>query len=219
MSELVKVGPILPGLLIEMVVAIVCGGLIGLERGTSERVTGLRENILICLGTVLFVDIADMVEGGSGGFIALARFAALGVGVISAGVVIQAQGKAGLAGAAKLWVVAMIGLIIGSGQWLLGMLVTGLILLVLTLLHGIERGLAGRVRGMMLKLTVREDSEPLRRKLRELLEKHGVQVVSFRAEPGPLGMKITLQCSPQPEDVRPLIGSIWTLPGVIEVEH
>lgn len=218
-EDIAKIADILPNLMMEMLAALVCGGLIGLERGVRNKVAGLRENILICLGVVLFVNLNDLVGGKDEYTLIIASIVILGVGMISAGIVLKGSGKAGLASAAKLWVVAAIGLIIGLNQWLLGMLVTGLSLLILTLLHSLEKNLVGEPPGMLLKLNVRGDSKELRENIKGILEKYRVNVTGFHVEPAPFGVKLTVQGSSEPEDIRPLIGQIWTLADVTEVEH
>ena len=40
----------LPSILLRMVLAVVCGGIIGLEREYKRRPAGFRTHILICLG-------------------------------------------------------------------------------------------------------------------------------------------------------------------------
>lgn len=225
MDNLTLLGEILPELMLEVVAAIICGGLIGLERGLRHKSAGLRDNILICLGAVLFVNVSDLITLQSTGGMSLdpGRIAAqvvTGVGFIGAGVIFQSRGAVtGLTTAATIWVVAAIGLIIGVGQYLLGMLLTALTLLVLTVLNGLEKSLAHRPHPLMLRLVVREDQPELRRKLREVIERHKVLSVGFRAEPTVTGVKLTVQGTGEPDDIRLLVGDLWTLPGVMEVEH
>lgn len=219
MEDLTKLGEILPGFLTELLIAFICGGLIGLERGVRNKVAGLRENILICLGAVLFMNIPNLVSDTEPDPVRIAPFVIIGISIIGAGVVIHGRGRTGLASAVKIWVVAAIGLIIGANQWLLAMLVTGITLLILTLLHSLEKNLVDEARGMMLKLTVREDTTELRAQLEKILEKYHVQVRSFRAESGPFGVRLTLQGSNEPEDMGTMISEIWTIQGITEVEH
>ncbi len=218
-ENIAKIADLLPSLLIGMLAAVVCGGLIGLERGVRDKVAGMRENILVCLGVVLFMKMNNLAGGDEKDAFIMMAVIILGVGMISAGIVFRGNEQTDLTNAAKIWLVAAIGLIIGLDQWLLGMLVTGLALLILTLFHSLGKNLSPESPGMLLKLNVREDSKELRENIKTILDKYHVNIISFRSEPGPFGVRLTVQGSDEPEDVRPLIGQIWTISGVTEVEH
>lgn len=224
-EEITEIGILSPDLLIEMFVAIICGGLIGLERGIHKKTAGLRDNILICLGSTLYMNISELVALNSLGDVVsdpgrIAAQVVTGIGFIGAGVIIRDRGSiTGLTTAATLWIVAAIGLIIGSNQWLLALLITGISLLTLTLLNSVEKALARKPRPLLLKLIVRQDTPELRLKLKEIIERAGIQVEGFRADNTPVGVRLTLHGSNEPEDIRPLIGELWTVQGVIEVEH
>jgi len=224
-EELTKFGMIVPGFLVELLVAIICGGLIGLERGVHHKAISLRDNILICIGSVMYMNISELIILGSGEEVVSdpGRIAAqiiIGIGLIGAGVIIREREEgAGLTTAATIWVVGAIGLIIGANQWLLGLLITGLILLIMMVLNSIERNLVKQPRPMLLKMIVRHDGSELRQKVSEILEKEGVQIISFHAENAPVGVKLTIQGSNEPRDIRPLIGKLWTIKDVTDVEH
>src|SRR4030042_6411171 len=98
-----------------------------------------------------------------------------GIGFIGAGAIIHRQNDvSGITTAATIWVVAAIGLTIGAGYPLLAMLVTGAVLLTLTLLSGVERHLKRSPRSLLLRITIREDTSELREKLKAILEEGGV---------------------------------------------
>ncbi|MCF7811282.1 MgtC/SapB family protein [bacterium] len=144
MESLTNVGNFLPEFLIEIIAAILCGGLIGLNRSLHHKAAGIRDNILICLGAVLYMNISKIVAigepgGNSGDPARIAAQVVTGIGFIGAGVIIQGSDRvAGLTTAATIWVVGAVGLIIGANQVLIGMIATGFILLILVSLHKIE---------------------------------------------------------------------------------
>lgn len=224
MEDIVHLGKLLPRFSFELLVAIVCGGLIGLERRQRRKETGLRDNILICMGVVLYMIVARLVmmdgETKAVDPVRMAAHVATGIGFISAGIIIQQRGaQAGIAAAAKIWVVAAVGLIIGAGYPLLGLLITAITLLTLTILQWIERHLSEQSRTLLLRLFVREDNSELRENLQKVLASQKVHAHGLRAEPGAGGVKITIQAEETPSDVRKLITELWTVPGVMEVEH
>jgi len=225
MEDITKLGSLLPRFLIEIISAIVCGGLIGIERELSHKSAGLRTNILICLGAVLYMKVSELVAlraglTGPGDPGRIAAQVVTGIGFLGAGAIIQRHGDiSGLTTAATIWVVAAIGLTIGAGYPLLAMLVTGVVLLTLTGLQSVERGLSRRPRPLLLRLTIREDSPEIRNRLKAILEQFGIKPDSFRVEQSATGVKVTVSASTQPEDIRELTTALWTLPGITEVER
>ena len=102
-------------LLLKLSLAVVLGGIIGIERELSGKPAGLRTNILICLGSALLMDLSvriGMVDGARVGDPArIAAQVVSGIGFLGAGTIMQARGAVlGLTTAATIWVVAAIGL-------------------------------------------------------------------------------------------------------------
>ncbi len=241
MEDITLLGELLPRFIIEILAAIICGGLIGLERGRRGEAVGLRDNILICVGVVLYMITAELtgidhegIDNNPSSKVGLSSIiiasVVVGIALLGSGVIIGQGSKihrrsggsglsSGLSGGGTIWVVGAIGLIIGVGNWLLAMLITGLMLLTLTVLSGVEKHLKRKPRSLLLKLSLREDNPEIRRKLQELLEKHGVKAESYRSERGHFGVRMTVQAPEEPEDIRELITELWTVQGVTEVEH
>jgi putative Mg2+ transporter-C (MgtC) family protein len=128
-------------------VAALCGALIGLERELKSKPAGFRTNILICLGSAMYMSIGLLLvhEAGEAGTDS-ARIAAqvvTGIGFLGAGSIIQDRGQVrGLTTAATIWVVAAIGLISGAGFPALAFVATAMVLVTLGLLRGVEKMLA-----------------------------------------------------------------------------
>ena len=137
-------------LLLRLVLAVVLGGAIGWEREASSKPAGLRTNILICVGATLFTDLSIRFGGVAieGAVRDPARIAAqiiTGIGFLGAGTIIQARGTVtGLTTAATLWVVAGIGMSVGSGSYVEATGATLLVLVVLVLLSPMENAIARR---------------------------------------------------------------------------
>ncbi|MEM3384950.1 MAG: MgtC/SapB family protein [Nitrososphaeria archaeon] len=115
---------------IGLLMSIVFGAVIGLEREITHKPAGLRTHMLVCLGSCIFT-IVSLRFGMDP-----ARVAAgivTGIGFIGAGTIIAEQGKVvGITTAASLWVTAAIGLTIGIGDYLLSAVSTLLVFLILT---------------------------------------------------------------------------------------
>jgi putative Mg2+ transporter-C (MgtC) family protein len=111
-------------LLAKLLLAVILGGAIGMDREVKRKPAGLRTNILICLGATLLTDVSvRMAIGPDGARIGdpsrLAAQIVSGVGFLGAGTIMQGGGiVTGLTSAATIWVVAAIGIAIGAGQYL-----------------------------------------------------------------------------------------------------
>ena len=82
----------------KVVLAIICGGMIGLERELKHKPAGLRTNILICLGAVLFTTLSVLIAATAepGHPSDPARIAAqvvTGVGFLGGGMILQSGGS------------------------------------------------------------------------------------------------------------------------------
>ena len=119
--------------LFSIILAVVFGAAIGLEREVSGKAAGLRTNVLICLGAAVFTIISRQMAADTGE--ALTRIAAqivTGVGFLGAGAIIQDRGGVyGLTTAATIWLVASIGMACGAGFYGLAVLSTFTAIIVL----------------------------------------------------------------------------------------
>lgn len=100
--------------------AMVCGGLIGLEREIKHRAAGFRTHILICMGAAITTLTSQYLYLETSFFTDPARLGAqviAGIGFIGAGAILVTRQNRikGLTTAAGLWVCAIIGLACGAG--------------------------------------------------------------------------------------------------------
>ncbi len=171
-------------LAMKMVVAVLAGGAIGLERQIAGKPAGLRTNILICVGSALLMDLSINVGGvwGSGMVGDPARLAAqvvTGIGFIGAGTIMQSGGTiTGLTSAATIWVVAAIGLSAGAGFYVEALGATLTVMFVLAGLGRLEHGLL-RVQRTM-SVTVRTNPGVSADWVRDRLGAEGLVIVSER---------------------------------------
>lgn len=128
-----------------LALAVLLGGIVGVERELSGKPAGLRTNILICLGSALLMDLSitiGLMEGDVrvGDPARIAAQVVTGVGFLGAGTIMQARGEVvGLTTAATIWVVAAIGLAVGAGHRAEAVAAALLVTLVLTALGWLER--------------------------------------------------------------------------------
>jgi len=127
-------------LMLQLGLASLLGGLIGLERELGGKPAGLRTNILICLGSVLYTHLSIVMVGAAADPTRVAGQIVTGVGFIGAGTILHARGAVvGLTSAATIWVVAAIGVALGSGYYLEGVGTTVVVLAVLAGLGRVEK--------------------------------------------------------------------------------
>ncbi|HEX7243151.1 MAG TPA: MgtC/SapB family protein [Longimicrobiaceae bacterium] len=157
-------------LLLRLCLALVLGGIIGLERELSGKPAGLRTNILICVGATLLTELSIGVAAlsdGPGFRSDPARIAAQivsGVGFIGAGTILRSRGSiTGLTSAATLWVVAAIGMAVGAHAYVEATGTTALVIVALVLLARGEEAIKGRSSTRRYALSVDPDFDLLQR--------------------------------------------------------
>lgn len=105
----------------KLIVATLCGGIIGLERELKHRSAGLKTNVLICVGSTLFVSTGILVFTDSSDRVVAQIIT--GVGFLGAGAIFKERDKVkGLTTAAFIWVCSAIGIIVGCHGYILGVL-------------------------------------------------------------------------------------------------
>lgn len=118
---------------LRMLLAVLCGGLIGLEREFKRRPAGFRTHILICLGAAITTLTSQFLYLYMHYYTDMARLGAqviAGIGFIGAGTIITRRERVkGLTTAAGLWASATVGLAIGAGFYEGAVIATVLIIL------------------------------------------------------------------------------------------
>lgn len=129
-------------------IAAILGGIVGLEREWTGHPAGLRTNILVSVGSCLFTALS--IEGFPlrGQAQDTARIAAqivTGIGFLGGGALIQTRGHVrGLTTAATIWMIAAIGMAVGTGLYFLAVFSTLLTVVVLVLLRPLSTWLEAR---------------------------------------------------------------------------
>lgn len=142
-----------------LVVALLVGGAIGINRQRTGRPAGLRTFMIVSLGAALFVmiplqiefegSLADNVLARSTALNAMARIAqgiATGVGFLGAGIILRQQRPdfgteeiKGLTTAASIWLAGGLGAASGCGLWRMSLIGTLLALVVLSVVKKLKK--------------------------------------------------------------------------------
>lgn len=125
---------------LRLLLAVILGGIIGLEREYHERPAGLRTHILVSLGAALTMMVSIYGFGDLSDPARLAAQVIPGIGFIGAGAIMRDGGDIkGITTAATLWIATMIGLAVGNGYYFGAILATVISIVVLTYLRSVEK--------------------------------------------------------------------------------
>lgn len=132
-------------ILVRLLLSVLCGGLVGIERSKKHQAAGFRTYILVCIGSAIAMMTNEYitVQFGMGDTARLGAQVVSGIGFLGAGtILITSRNKIkGLTTAAGLWACACLGLAIGIGFYTLAILATIIVVVILSLLPYIEKRL------------------------------------------------------------------------------
>ena len=123
-----------------LLMACAMGGLVGIEREWRHKDSGLRTNILICMGSALFTIMSVVIAGDqTSNRGQIAANIVQGVGFLGAGLILHTKNRVlGLTSAATVFVVAAIGMTCGAGLYIEALIATVLVLIALQIIGAFE---------------------------------------------------------------------------------
>lgn len=128
--------------ILRILAAFVCGGVLGLERGLKNRPAGLRTYMLVCVGSCVIMMTNQFVwqTTGTGDPVRLGAQVVSGIGFLGAGTIIKTHHNQikGLTTAAGLWSCAAVGLALGIGFYEAAVFAGFAVFFVLTGLHRLD---------------------------------------------------------------------------------
>lgn len=205
----------------KVVLAIICGGAIGLERELKHKPAGLRTNILICLGAVLFTSLSVMISesvvpGRPGDPGRIAAQVVSGVGFLGGGMIIQSGGAvSGLTSAATVWVVAAIGVCIGLGYPIMATVFTVTVFFTLSILSKVDNRILGKLHCYELTIYISGNYTKTRTDVMAAFKQGDLELTKLLVEEGDDG-----ECSirvryyaPESRHLR-IQAALWGVPSV-----
>ena len=159
--------------IIKILLALLLGGLIGVERDVRDKAAGFRTLIFICIGSTLFTILSvKLASQGTGDITRISANIVSGVGFLGAGVILRESGQVkGLTTASTIWLVAALGMAVGAGELLFSSAITIIILIVLWFFPYIERLIEDIQIARTYEVTCKYDLEKYNA-LNDLFRKH-----------------------------------------------
>lgn len=179
--------------------AVLCGGIVGVERQRREKPAGMRTLILVALGSTSFTMasfIFNTVTGDSGRVVAQI---VTGIGFLGAGVIMRGRGIiSGATTAAMIWMTAAIGVVVGSGYAVAGLGLSVLVRLVMSGVWKLEQHSINKIPKLPLLIDFDPDFGKTRVRVDSILVNFQVRQAHVEwlppeAPDGPHRLKLTLQ--------------------------
>ncbi|NLB81467.1 MAG: MgtC/SapB family protein [Clostridiaceae bacterium] len=169
-------------LILRLVVAAICGGLVGWERGGANHEAGLRTHIIVCLGSASIMIVSQCLVIQYNINQEIMRMGAQivsGIGFLGAGSIIMDGNRIrGITTAAGLWTTACVGIAIGAGYYIIGFVVV--ILMVFTMFGLRSVTLKLRLRSMQYTLKIQISEKDIIKTVLNQLLALGVAVNSIK---------------------------------------
>lgn len=148
------------GALFKLLLSLMLGASVGLERRHKGQIAGMRTFALISMGATLAMLVSIYIpqeymglKNGDPGRIAAQVIS--GIGFLGAGAIIQMKGSVrGLTTAAGIWMTACLGLAVGAGMYIIAIAACALIIFVFVMLEAMERHIFHGSEAKIIRLKV-----------------------------------------------------------------
>jgi putative Mg2+ transporter-C (MgtC) family protein len=190
--------------LIKILLAILAGGAIGIEREIRDKAAGFRTLIFICVGAALFTIFSERLAGTSDPT-RIASNIVVGVGFLGAGVILREGGKViGLTTASTIWLVAALGMGIGGSQYVFTLLAVAMMMIVLWLFPRFEHAVENFHEERTYELVFPNRPEEFEQII-GLFQKCGVSVRSIHHAKEGEWRRVTIHTSGRPKSHNQLV--------------
>ncbi|MBI4974213.1 MAG: MgtC/SapB family protein [Candidatus Omnitrophica bacterium] len=213
-------------ILFRLILAAVLSGIVGFEREFHGRAAGFRTHILLCVGSTLVMltsmHIFDVYYNKAP--CDPARIAAgvvTGIGFLGAGAIMRSRASVrGLTTAASLWVVAAIGLAVGSGLYFASIITTVLAIITLMLFSRLEHAMIRKDWYKTIVVETKEDADHLKA-IRDVLAEYRAEITDFEAGRAADGINMLLKLGLKFNNIKygdQMIQDIGRLDGIKNVK-
>ena len=191
--------------LIRILIACLCGGVIGIERTLRQKDAGFRTHVIVALGASLMMVVSkygfadSLAAGYDPSPERIASNIITGISFLGAGMIfVRGANIKGLTTAAGVWSTAAVAMAIGAGMYITGIVSSVIIVIIQVLFHtfliGFDKVLANdRTTEMVIRA---ENSPQLLADIKKILTDHGFSIGSTKVElngDGTLTVALTLK--------------------------
>lgn len=210
-----------------ILVALLCGGIVGLEREIKHKPAGIKTNMLICAGAALYTALSVLISGAASPGVVThgdpGRIAAQivsGIGFLGGGAILQSRGTVhGLTTAATIWVVAAIGVAVGLGHLGVGIVIALVVVAVLVAITLLESVFLGHSHNFGCDIVIQDPSGAVRQQINDILEQNDLFLEDFNISAhGELQTLHIMYRGRRAASQRFMI-TLWSINGVKEVQQ
>ncbi|NLN70654.1 MAG: MgtC/SapB family protein [Chloroflexi bacterium] len=212
---------------LRLLVGAVLGGVIGFERELHDQPAGLRTHMILVIGATLAMVLSvnlGHIYGLEGAYFDPARLAAQvisGIGFLGAGAILRyGYTVRGLTTATSLWTMAIVGLTVGAGYYLVGVLATLLMLFTLSLVNVIANRFV-RIEVSHHILIEADYRKDLVKTIKKTIKKTSNNLVSFKMQKNVTNTRLRVQVvmrMSSDESLDELIDQLFDLDGVRNIK-
>lgn len=175
----------------KLILSLIAGGLVGLNREQHKQPAGFRTHILICVGATLLMMLSIYIpqvyfDFKNGDPSRIAAQVVSGIGFLGAGAIIRMGSNVrGLTTAASIWLMSAIGLAIGAGLYVIAFVTVIIALFTLILLERWEKRYFPQV--IMKNLVVKFERHYIHsEEIKSILKKRKIQyqIIDINADTG-----------------------------------
>jgi putative Mg2+ transporter-C (MgtC) family protein len=186
-------------IILRVLVGAVLGAAVGLERERNDQPAGLRTHMILVIGAtlamVLSVNLGYLFgrEGSPSDPARLAAQVISGIGFLGAGAILRYGFTVkGLTTATSLWTMAIVGLTVGAGYYLIGVIATGLMLVVLGLLNSLENRFVRTAVSRFIQVEANYQKGVVK-SIRKIVQKYSDNLLSFTIQKHVKNQRLRIQ--------------------------
>jgi len=210
-------------IILRVLVGAVLGAAVGLERERQDQPAGLRTHIILVIGAtlamILSVNLGYLFArpGTPADPARLAAQVISGIGFLGAGAILRyGFNVKGLTTATSLWTMAIVGMTVGAGYYLIAVGTTAVMLVVLTALNVIEKRFVRTSLSRFLSIEANY-RKGLVKSIRHVVEDYSDEVLSFTIQKNIKNKRLRIQVVariPRKQKLDDLIDEISDIDGV-----
>ncbi len=207
---------------IRLALAVLAGGIVGVERGRHGRAAGLRTHIMVCIGAAMTALVGIFVYRGNGmqgDSLRIAAQVVSGIGFLGAGMIIIKSNHmiTGLTTAAGMWTTAIIGIALGYGFYLGAAVTTIFCVITATVFSKLERRRKGTV-SYYLETEVSKRVGAIEMEIRQKIDENAlILTVSPKSNvPNTIGLQVSIHNHKIDRPIREILENIPGIRFVVE---